>query len=49
MHLLEHTTVCMYEERYKLEEELAHLSHYDSVEAMWMDTRGQVVDNRPFV
>lgn len=39
----------MYEERYKLEEELAQLSHYSSVEEMWMDTRGQVVDDRPFV
>ena len=28
------------EEAYSLQEELAHLSHYDSVESMIYDTRG---------
>ena len=28
------------EEAYRLNEELAHLSHYDSVESMIYDTRG---------
>ena len=34
----------IYEELYKLQEELAHLRHYASVEEMHYDTRGQILD-----
>ncbi len=34
----------VYEEIYKLKEELAHLRHYSSVEDMLCDTRGQIFD-----
>ena len=34
----------VYEEIYKLREELAHLRHYASAEEMLCDTRGQVLD-----
>ena len=34
----------VYEEIYKLQEELAHLRHYASVEEMHYDTRGQILD-----
>ena len=34
----------VYEEMYKLQEELAHLRHYASAEEMFCDTRGQFLD-----
>lgn len=34
----------VYEEIYRLQEELAHLRHYVSVEEMHLDTRGQIFD-----
>lgn len=36
------------EEIYKLEQQLAELRHYDSVESMYLDTRGTTPDNLPF-
>ena len=40
----------LYEQIYELQEKLAHLSHYKSVEEMLNDTRGcGVVDILPFV
>ena len=34
----------MYEEIYRLQEELAHLRHYDSFLEMCMDERGKTLD-----
>lgn len=38
----------LYDQIYKLETELAHLSHYASAEEMMMDPRGCVNDDLPF-
>ena len=37
------------EEAYKLNEQLAHLQHYGSVEEMMYDTRGCELEGIPFV